>query len=78
MKNLSLSFCLVIATLFGSVGSGFAGSHLPKCPGSPITVKDTPAMMQKLYSWSNCLAHVTAPRVGNYSGEVKNGFLNGF
>ena len=26
MKNLSLTFCLVIAALFGSVGSGFANS----------------------------------------------------
>ena len=26
MKNLSLTFCLAIATLFGSVGNGFANS----------------------------------------------------
>ena len=34
MKNLSLTFCLVIAALFGSVGGGLAGSDLPPCPSS--------------------------------------------
>ena len=34
MKNLSLTFCLNIATLLASVGVGFAGSHLPNCPSS--------------------------------------------
>jgi len=31
MKNLSLTLCLAIAALFGSVGGGFA-SDLPDCP----------------------------------------------
>ena len=34
MKKMSLTFCLAIATLFGSVGGGFAGSDLPACPSS--------------------------------------------
>ena len=33
MKNLSLTLCLVIVALFGSVGGVFA-SDLPRCPSS--------------------------------------------
>ena len=36
MKNLSLTFCLAIAALFGSVKGGFAGSDLPPCNGKSM------------------------------------------
>ena len=48
MKNLSLTFCLAIAALFGSVGSVFS-SELPNCPGSPVHV------LSKIHEkWHNC------------------------
>jgi hypothetical protein len=40
MKNLSLTFCLAIAALFGSVGSGFAAD----CYSSPVKCTSTSVM----------------------------------
>ena len=58
MKNLSLKICLVIATLFGSVGGGFAGSDLPDC-------------IKSAKVWNNCFSTETWEN-GEYSGERKN------
>jgi hypothetical protein len=58
MKNLSLTFCLVIAALFGSVGGGFAGSDLPDC-------------IKSAKVWNNCFSTETWEN-GEYSGERKN------
>ena len=62
MKNLSLTFCLAIAALFASVGSGFA---LPKCPS------DT-----KVY-WHNCFGTHTWDDGDKYVGEFKDNKYNG-
>ena len=62
MKNLSLTFCLMIAALFGSVGSGFA-SDLPDCI-KPANV------------WNNCFSTETCEN-GEYSGEWKNNDKHG-
>ena len=44
MKDLSLTLCLVIVALFGSVGGGFA---LSKCPSDPNAF------------WHNCFGTYT-------------------
>ena len=56
MKNRSLTFCLGIAVLFGSVESGFA---LPKCPSDPSA------------HWHNCIGIYT-DEIGKYAGEWQN------
>ena len=61
MKNLSLTFCLGIAALFGSVGSGFA-SDLPPCPSSGYK--------------HNCFGSISVA-LGKYVGEWQNGKPNG-
>ena len=71
MKNLSLTFCLAIATLLASVGSGLA---LPSCPGSPSNsrgVKD---------SWTNCTGTFgsnTQWAGDKYVGEYKDNKFHG-
>ena len=62
MKNLSLKICLVIAALFGSVGSGFA---LPTCPSDPSV------------SWHNCFGIHTFAGGNKYTGEWRNNKKNG-
>ena len=64
MKTLSLTFCLVIVVLFGSVGGGFA-SDLPDCP-SDETV-----------SWHNCFGSITHFGGDLYVGEWKNDLKHG-
>ena len=59
MKNLSLTFCLTIAALFGSVGSGFA-SDLPDCPEYRHPTKSP---------WMNCFGSFTYPKGSKYVGE---------
>ena len=67
MKNLSLTFCLAIATLFGSIGSGFA---LPKCKGSPTK------NFSVVESWTDCKG--TVSRGGfKYVGEFRFGKPDG-
>ena len=59
MKNLYLTFCLVIAALLASVGSGFA-SDLPPCPSSG-------------FGFDNCFgSYNTNPDVVGYLGEWKD------
>ncbi|MDC0431956.1 trypsin-like peptidase domain-containing protein, partial [Paracoccaceae bacterium] len=67
MKNLSLTFCLVIAALFASVGSGFA-SDLPPCPEYRHPTKSP---------WINCFGSFTYPKGGKYVGEFKDDKING-
>ena len=62
MKNLSLTFCLVIAALFANVGSGFA-SDLPACPSSGY--------------FDNCFGTWSSGAGNKYVGEFKNGNFNG-
>jgi hypothetical protein len=64
MKNLSLTFCLVIATLFGSVGGGFA-SDLPDCP------------TDQSKRFHNCFGTYTFASGGKYVGEWKDGKQHG-
>ena len=61
MKNLSLTFCLVIAALFASVGSGFASSHLKKCPETGYL--------------NNCFVDFSTIGGGKWTGNVKSGIL---
>jgi len=71
MKNLSLTFFLVIAALFGSVGSGFA---LPKCPGSPFT-NQYPDITD---GWNNCVGKkIYEPNMSYYLGVWKFGKYHG-
>jgi S1-C subfamily serine protease len=75
MKNLSLTFCLMIAALLGSVGSGFAGSHLPKCPGSPFLYeRGKPVITVR---WDDCIGIKLWSNGEKYVGEYKNGSRNG-
>jgi hypothetical protein len=62
MKNLSLTFCLAIVALFGSVGGGFA-SDLPPCPASGYL--------------HNCFGTYDFQSGDNYVGEWKYGKFNG-
>ena len=62
MKNLSLTVCLAIAALFGSVGSGFA-SDLPPCPSSGYL--------------NNCFGTYTFANGNKYVGEVKDNKKHG-
>ena len=64
MRNVSLTFCLAIAALLASVGSGFA---LPKCPGSPKTVTH----YTQITNWQQCVGTVTYQTRGPsvYTGE---------
>ena len=62
MKNLSLTFCLTITALFGSVGSGFA-SDLPPCPSSGYK--------------NNCFGTFTFASGNKYVGEVKDNKKHG-
>ena len=62
MKNLSLTFCLGIAALLGSVGSGFA-SDLPDCPSSGY--------------FHNCFGTYTFADGNKYVGEWKDDNKNG-
>ena len=62
MKNLSLTFCLVITALFGSVGGGFA---LPECSSDPSV------------SWHNCFGIHTFANGNKYTGEWRNNKRNG-
>ena len=68
MKNLSFKICLVIAALFGSVGGGFANSHLPNCPGSPISV----TTYKEIFNWHNCVGTVNYSTGAKYTDEFKN------
>ena len=63
MKNLSLTFCLGIATLLASFGNGFA---LPKCTGSYSSA-----------TWTNCKGTYYFPSGNKYVGEYKDGKRNG-
>ncbi|MDB2423055.1 trypsin-like peptidase domain-containing protein [Paracoccaceae bacterium] len=69
MKNLSLTFCLVIAALLASVGSGFA---LPTCLDSPSS---DPRFTGK--NWNDCKGSLTFPNGDKYVGEFKDGEING-
>jgi S1-C subfamily serine protease len=70
----------VVASLFGSVGMGFA---LPTCPGSPITVIDA----SQISKWHLCEGIVTydaynyisktSDYISKYSGEFKNNTRTG-
>ena len=62
MKNLSLTFCLVIAALLASVGSGFA-SDLPDCPEYRHPTKSP---------WINCFGTFTWSDGDKYVGEFKD------
>ena len=61
MKNLSLTFCLVIAALLASVAAGIA-SDLPPCPSSEYK--------------HNCFGSISVTK-GQYVGEWQNGKPNG-
>ena len=63
MKHWSLTFCLVIAALFGSFGVAFAGSDLPKCPSSGY--------------FDNCFGTWSAGNGYKYVGEWRNDKQNG-
>ena len=65
MKNLSLTFCLAIVALFGSVGGGLA---LPTCPSSPKFV----STYKDILNWHNCVGTVTYGSSAKYTGEFKN------
>ena len=70
MRNLFLTFCLVIAALFGSVRVGSA-TDLPKC------VPGVTSSWAKTETWDNCKG-VFFRQVGHrYEGEWVNGKLNG-
>ena len=64
MKNLSLTFCLVIAALLASVGSGFA-SDLPDCPSNPSV------------TWEKCFGTHTWDSGNKYTGEWRDNKRNG-
>jgi S1-C subfamily serine protease len=68
MKNLSLTFCLGIAALLGSVGGG---SALPKCKGSPTS------NWKMTKTWNDCEGVYNRGSQHSYVGEWKNGRLNG-
>ena len=57
MKNLSLTFCLAIAALLASVGSGFA-SDLPDC-------------IKSAKVWNNCFGTWISTSGNKYVGEFK-------
>ena len=73
MKNLSLTFCLAIAALFGSVGSGFA---LPKCQGSPVLYGTSEHEMEIYKNWHNCVGFMSLPNY-SFEGEYRSGVPNG-
>ena len=58
MKHWCLTFCLVIASLFGSVGLGNA-ANLPNCPTQG-------------YGWHNCFGTYTDLDGTTYVGEYKD------
>ena len=62
MKNLSLTFCLAIAALLASVGSGFA-SDLPPCPEYRHPTKSP---------WMNCFGTYTFASGNKYVGGWKD------
>jgi S1-C subfamily serine protease len=62
MKNLSLTLCLAIAALFGSVGVGIA---LPDCPSDPSD------------SWHNCFGIYIDEDGGRYVGDWSNNDKHG-
>ena len=62
MRNPYLKVCLVTATLFGSVSTGFA---LPDCLGDDS------------FSWDFCIGMHTYPNGNRYLGEWKNGKRHG-
>ena len=62
MRNFSLTFCLAIAALFGSVGGGFA-SDLPPCPASGYK--------------HNCFGKEVSPGGSSYTGEWKDNSADG-
>jgi hypothetical protein len=63
MKNLSLTFCLAIATLLASVGGGFA---LPKCPSGSSDVR-----------WHNCFGTYKYESGMKYVGEWNENMPHG-
>ena len=67
MKNLSLTFCLVIAALFGSVGSGFANQT---CQGSPSRDNVT-------VHWHKCFGVEYWSNGQKYFGDYFNGVKHG-
>ena len=86
MKNLSFKICLVIAALFGGVGS-VSASDLPPCPSSGYFHN-----CFGTYSWydgdkyvgewkddkKNGQGTYISANGEKYIGELKNGKLNGY
>ena len=66
MKNLSLSFCLVIAALLGSVESGFAERDLPDCSGE-----------YEKNTWNDCVGNLLQGNGHRYIGEFKRNYRHG-
>ena len=65
----------MIAAFLASVGSGFAGSHLPKCQGSPAF-----SDYGLRRSWHNCIGKFTYKYLKNisyYVGEYRGGLPSG-
>ena len=69
MKNLSLSICLVVAALFGSVGMG---SALPDCPKT-----DFPHNCFDKYIWDDGTKYVGDWQNGTFSGQGTMTYPNG-
>ena len=87
MKNLFLTFCLVITALLASVGSGFA-SDLPPCPSSGFgfdncfgSYNTNPDVVGYLGEWKDDRPHGKGTRIwvggDKYVGEFKDGERHG-
>ena len=82
MIRMSLKICLVIAALLGSVSVGYAGSHLPKCLGSPkIYIKYENSSQNAPHpNWDNCYGTLIYGRTASasrYTGEFKKSRRSG-
>ena len=79
MKNLSLTFCLVVAALFGSVGTGTAGGHLPVCLGSPYLSdffsKDQFSKVNVSVGWNKCIGKFYFTDGTYLKGEWRKGYF---